>query len=261
MAINYYEEIDKKFQRNPYMNPNKCKNVPLHPFRMLVIGASGSGKSNQAINLLVDCNAFEKVFLIAKQLDQPLFKWLIEKLELAGSKLKQKVIIASEDIKDLPTPEQLNPNIQNLIIIDDMILEKSLKPVEELYVRSRNKNTSVMFLSQSFHAVPKIIRLQSGYIMLRNIESKKDFKMMASNYALDRSPEELYKMYQKATSEPFRFFTVDLVTTNQNLKFRSAYDPITNGDEGPKKIETSKGGAITPQQALDNLFNKHAKNS
>jgi hypothetical protein len=262
MVTNFYEKIDKKFRKDPYTNPNKCKNVPLHPFRMVLVGASGSGKSNQAMNLLLDCNAFEKIYLIAKQLDQPLYKFLIEKLELAGSKLKQKVLIASEDIKDLPNPDDLNPNIQNLIIIDDMILEKNLKPVEELYVRSRNKNCSVMFLSQSFHAIPKIIRLQSGYVMLRNIESKKDFKMMASNYELNRTSEELYKMYQKATSEPFRFFTVDLVTTNPSLKFRAGYAPIDDLDKQPQAkepdAEPKKGGAITPQQALDNLFNRHS---
>lgn len=263
MVVNFYEKIDKKFQRDPYTNPNKCKNVPLHPFRMLVIGASGSGKSNQALNVLLDCNAFEKIYIYAKQLDQPLYKWLISKLQLAEKKIKQNIVTYSEDIKEIPTLDEFNPNIQNLIIIDDMVLEKNLKSVEELYVRSRNKNCSVMFLSQSFHAIPKTIRLQSGYVLLRNIDSKKDFNLIASNYNTGENSQQLFKMYEKAIKQPFRFFMIDLITTDPRLKFRAGYLPLDSIKDNEKIEQEPKSklkgkGLQTGKQALNKLFKQHA---
>ena len=179
---NYYEKIPKEFLNDPYHNPNKCKGVPIHPFRMVIVGAAGSGKTNAAVNIIIECNAFERIYIYAKQLDQALYEFLIKNLEKVQAKLKKQIITYSSEISDIPSPDKFDKTKQNLIIIDDMIMEKNLKSVEELYVRSRNKNCSVIFLSQAFYPIPKMIRMNTGYIILRGVDNKRDFKMIATNF-------------------------------------------------------------------------------
>lgn len=227
-VTNFYEKIPKEFLANPYHNPNECKGVPLHPFRMIIAGASGSGKTNAALNLLLECNAFEKIYIYAKQLDQPLYQFLIKKLEEVQSKMKRPIVVYSSDPVDIPSPDELDKTKQNLIIIDDMIMEKKLKSVEELYVRSRNRNASVMFLSQSYYAIPKMIRMNTGYLILRGLDARRDFNLIVSNFSLDKTPDEIYKMYQKATNKNMQWFMVDLITTDKQMRYRAGYTPISN---------------------------------
>ena len=242
---NFYEKIPKEFLNDPYHNPNKCKGVPIHPFRMIIAGAAGSGKTNASVNLITECNAFERIYIYAKQLDQPLYEFLITNLEKVQSKLKKQIITYSSEITDIPSPDKFDKTKQNLIIIDDMIMEKNLKSVEELYVRSRNRNCSVIFLSQSHYPIPKMIRMNTGYLILRGIDNKRDFKMIATNFSLDKSPEELFKMYNKAISVPMQWFMVDLITTDPKMRYRAGFKVITDDEQN--------GGQVGGQ--LNRLFN------
>ena len=201
-------------------------------------------KTNAAVNLIIDCNAFEKIYIYAKQLDQPLYNYLIKKIEKVEAKLKKKIISYSSEVKEIPSPDIFDKRTQNLIIIDDMIMEKNLKNVEELYVRSRNRNCSVIFLAQAYYPIPKNIRMNTGYLILRGMDSKKDFKMVASNFALDKSPDELYKMYQKATEEPMQWFMIDLITTDPKMRYRVGYNAI----------DSVNGGKIDLRAALKKLL-------
>ena len=55
------------------------------PYRKLIIGPSGSGKTNYLLNSIQkDPNIVDKIFLYAKDLEEPKYKWLIDKREKAG---------------------------------------------------------------------------------------------------------------------------------------------------------------------------------
>ena len=54
-------------------------------YRKLIIGPSGSGKTNYLLNSIQkDHNIVDKIFLYAKDLEEPKYKWLIDKREKAG---------------------------------------------------------------------------------------------------------------------------------------------------------------------------------
>ena len=64
--------------------------------------------------------------------------------------------------------EEYNPNKQRkiLIVLDDMIADmlsnKKLDPiVTELFIRGRKLNISLVFITQSYFAAPKTVRLNS----------------------------------------------------------------------------------------------------
>ena len=74
------------------------------PFRMLIIGPSGSGKTNTLLHLIDKLHPIDKIYLYAKDLSEPKYKYLINKREQVGIKMLQnaKVFIEySDDMNDI----------------------------------------------------------------------------------------------------------------------------------------------------------------
>ena len=46
-------------------------NIPDHPYRILIIGGSGSGKTNTLLNLINEQRDIDKIYLYAKDLSEP----------------------------------------------------------------------------------------------------------------------------------------------------------------------------------------------
>ena len=60
--------------------------IPDHPYRIIIIGGSGSGKTNALINLINEQNDIDKIYLYARDLSEPKYEYLIKKREDAGIK-------------------------------------------------------------------------------------------------------------------------------------------------------------------------------
>ena len=55
--------------------------IPDHPYRILIIGGSGSGKTNTLLNLINEQNDIDKIYLYARDLSEPKYEYLIKKRE------------------------------------------------------------------------------------------------------------------------------------------------------------------------------------
>ena len=85
-------------------------------------------------------------------------------------------------IKTLKNTTQIKKNI--LIVFDDMIADmlsnKKLNPVvTELFIRGRKLNISLVFITQSYFAVPKSIRLNSMHYFIMKIPNKQELPQTA----------------------------------------------------------------------------------
>ena len=60
--------------------------IPDHPYRILIIGGSGSGKTNALLNLINEQYNIDRIYLYAKDLSEPKYEYLIKKREDAGIK-------------------------------------------------------------------------------------------------------------------------------------------------------------------------------
>ena len=107
-------------------NENKDNNWP---FRMLIIGPSGSGKTKTLLHLINSLHPIEKVYLYAKDLHEPKYKYLINKREQAGIENlndPHAFIEYSDDMNDvLDDINNYNKNSDKkvLIVFDDMIAD------------------------------------------------------------------------------------------------------------------------------------------
>ena len=67
--------------------PNKkWPYIPDNPYRILIIGGSGSGKTNALLNLIKEQDDIDKIYLYAKDLSEPKYKFLIQEHENTGIK-------------------------------------------------------------------------------------------------------------------------------------------------------------------------------
>ena len=78
--------LDSITNENNKKHNEKWPYIPDHPYRSLIIGGSGSRKTNTLLNLINEQNDIDKIYLYARDLNKPKYKILIKKREDAGIK-------------------------------------------------------------------------------------------------------------------------------------------------------------------------------
>ena len=144
--------------------------IPDHPYRMLIIGPSGSGKTNALLNLISRQIDINKIYLYVKDLSEPKYEFLIKKRENVGIKHCSDLNAFTECSNTMDEVyeniDDYNPGIKIkiLIVFDDMIADimankKIQSIIEELFIRCRKLNISLVHITQSYFPVPKDVRL------------------------------------------------------------------------------------------------------
>ena len=75
-----------KLQTKIRKNNKKSPFIPDHPYRILIIGGSGSGKTNALLNFIKEQNDIDNIYLDTKDLSEPRYKFLIKKSKDVGTK-------------------------------------------------------------------------------------------------------------------------------------------------------------------------------
>ena len=71
-------------------------------------------------------------------------------------------------------------------MIADMLSNEKLNPVvTELFIRGRKLSISLVFITQSYFAVPKNIRLNSTHNFIMKIPNKRELQQIVYNHSSD----------------------------------------------------------------------------
>ena len=204
------------------------------PFRMLIIGPSGSGKSNTLLHLIDKFHPIDKIYLYTKDTDEDKYHYLINKREQAGIKnlnYPHAFIEYSKNMNDLL--EDINNYNKNrdkkvLIIFDDMIAdimrsEKFKAIVKELFIRCRKLNISIAFITQSYFRTPQDVRLNSTHYILMKIGNKTELKSIAEENSGHLDFKDFLKIYNYCTNKPYSLMMVDTRPTAR-VTFKKNFD-------------------------------------
>ena len=176
--------------------------IPDHPYRILIIGGSGSGKTNALLNLIHTQPDIDKIYLYAKDPYEAKYQYLINKRRKIGLNrfnYPKAFIKYSNDMQDVyKNVEEYNTdkNRKILIVFDDMIADminnKTLNSIlTELFIRGRKLNISLVFITQSYFKVPKDVRLNYTHFFIMKIPNKRELQQIALNHSMDISSKDL----------------------------------------------------------------------
>lgn len=202
--VNWYEKMDKSLliqAENPNFDLHRLK-IPL---RMCVVAPSGSGKTNFLVNLIHlfsrGKGTFADITIITRNKDEPLYNFL---------SAKSDQIQIKEGLHNLPQLDKMDKAVNHLVCIDDMVLAKDQSQIENYYIRARKLNCSVIYLSQSYYRIPKVIRNNCSYMVILKLSGQREVNMILSEFGLGVSKEQLIHLYETATAEKFSPLLLDL---------------------------------------------------
>jgi len=118
-----------------------------------------------------------------------------------------------------------------LVIIDDYSSDKKLQQdkFSHFFIRGRHKRLSTIFLTHSWFATDKLIRLNSEYLWILKANSRRDLKMVISDFSIPGlTLEKLIRAYTEATREKGQSLMIDNVRSV--LRFNFSEKPITFSD-------------------------------
>ena len=93
----------------------KIKMIVGHFVILLIIGPSGSSKTNTLLHLINDLHPIDKIYLYAKDLHEPKYEYLINKREQAG-------------IKNLDNPKAFIEYSDDMdYVLDDLIITTKIE--------------------------------------------------------------------------------------------------------------------------------------
>ena len=112
--------------------------------------------------------------------------------------------------------EEYNPNKKRKILIDfddiiaDVLCNKNLNPIlPELCIRFSKLNISVSFVTQSYFAVPKNIRLNSAHYFIIKIPSKQELHQSAFNHSPNIDFKYFMNLCKECNAKPYCYLVID----------------------------------------------------
>ena len=220
--------FDDYTNENMIEHNSKWPYIPDHPYRILIIGGSGSGKTNALLNLINNQPDIDNIYLYARYPYETKYQYLINKREKVGLNHfddTKAFMEYSNDMQDVyKNIEDYNPIKKRkiLIVFDDMINNKKLNPVvTELFIRGRKLNISIVFIMQSYFKVPKDVRLNFTHFFVLKIPNKRELQQIALNHSSDIDFIDFMKIYKKCTAKPYSFLLNDTTLPSDDpLRFR-----------------------------------------
>ena len=208
--------LDSIIKENNKKHNEKWPYIPDHPYRIMIIGGSGSGKTNALLNLINEQDDIDKMYLYAKDLNGPRYEFSIKKRENAGIKhlddpnAFNECFDTMDDVYENINDYNLNRKRKILIVFDDMMADikgnnEFQAITEEMFIRCKKLNISLVFITQSYFIVPKTVRLNLTHYLIMKINNKRELQNIAINQSAEIDYKDFIETYRECTKELFNF--------------------------------------------------------
>ena len=110
---------------------------------------------------------------------------------------------------NVPDPSTLNSKKKNLMIFDDVLLEKQ-RIVESYYTRGRHNACQAFYIAQAFFDIPKgTVRGNSNLIILFKLDDSDIQQIHRQIVSRDMDLETFRTLCKKVWSEKYKFLVIN----------------------------------------------------
>jgi hypothetical protein len=225
-----------KVKIRPYMENHT---IPKHPFRCILSGSSGSGKTNLLLHLLTQ-NAFYKDYFDIIFIISPTAGKLDDSYDVLNKSNPTTEIRIINDLdedkiqqimstnKAIILEKKVHKSPKILIVYDDVISNKKFmntKPFTHSFIASRHYNASVFICSQKYNGIPRVCRIQANAIMYFQGTNCERETMAVDHAPPGHSKREMESIIDFATGEPYSFLFINK-QAQRGEQFRKNLDQI-----------------------------------
>lgn len=214
-VTNFYEVIPKDLIKS-YKNLSYDAHLFSLPFRAILVGGSGSGKTQLIMEIIKRMKkTFNKIVLCCRDSDEPLYAYL-------KKKVKDKDLLEVYENGEIPDPSQYaGSDDAILMIFDDLVNMKDQSNISEYYIRGRKiaGGISLIYSTQNYDKVPKTVRLQCNYALLKKLNCQRVLYLILSDYNLGLTKQKLLEVYKDAVSKSRQEFLCIRMDNPQETRF------------------------------------------
>lgn len=213
---NWYLDVDKKLLPKQYKLKGYDKTgIKTSPFFLLISGRSGLGKTNALVDLLHRQNgSYNKIILCCMNFkSDPLYVQM---------KLKNPTQMDVYE-KEVPDPDAYSKDKGcKCIIFDDMVGQKRFaKAINDWFVRGRKAGASMVFITQSYFDVDRLVRRSLSDLYLFPSSNRRELDMILRDYPFLDEHEDVINEYRhiKKTDGPSDFLNISVQNATACINF------------------------------------------
>ena len=156
-------------------------------YRMLVAGASGSGKTNTIMHMLREPLVYyDKVYLYTPNPHQDKIKDLKRVMDKISRRVGYNVLEIGGEADILNTADYPEGN-RKVVIFDDLVnAEKSVQAkIANHFTDGRHHNISPIYLTQSYYDTPQKLRLNCSHMILYTPPTRNHCNLIGKENMID----------------------------------------------------------------------------
>lgn len=232
------QKIDSGSTHIPLNSLMKQDIIPKHPFSMLLVGKSGSGKSNCLIWTLNELykKYFERIVVIGATVKSDEMYDAIDETIDDKDKISDNLVSECRRVLEERQAEVESKGVTNcsrmLVILEDCTSERKLQASQaftKLFVQLRHLGASVICCAHKLRAIPRVCRLNAVALLVFPLD-RSDTKILIEEYcSMYLNKKEfagLLKHCWEPTDEFVRPFLYYNRTLPQKVSFRKGFSEI-----------------------------------
>lgn len=188
--------------------------------RCLLVGASGSGKTNAMLSLIAHPNGlrFENIYLYSKSLYQPKYQYLKQLI----NPIKEIGYFEYDDGNDILPPNQVN---QNSIIIFDDIASCNQDIIRDYFSFGRHREIDCFYLCQTYSSIPKqLIRDNANLIIMFRQDNTNLKHVYDDHVSVDMTFQQFKDLCANCWTQKYGFVVIDKDCEMNKGRYRKEFD-------------------------------------